>query len=79
MEAAALARGAGDNLERSAEVLLGYGCQHVVITQSARGCTVFHRNEGSQDLTTSLPSTHQDAFHVQVRQAQLNPPPHRSR
>jgi sugar/nucleoside kinase (ribokinase family) len=66
MEASALSRGAGDNLERSAEVLLSYGCQHVVITQSARGCTVFHRKEGVQDLSNPLPSTHQEAFYVQV-------------
>lgn len=66
MEALALAR--EETIERAAEVLLGYGCKHVVITQSSRGCTVFQKLTVATDciLPETTVATHQNAFHVEV-------------
>jgi sugar/nucleoside kinase (ribokinase family) len=56
------------DLEQSARVLLSFGCGCVVITQSSRGCTVFHlqENQESQSGDQHLASTHQPAFYVEV-------------
>jgi sugar/nucleoside kinase (ribokinase family) len=69
MEAAALTK--ENDLERSAKVLLSFGCKHVVITQSSHGCTVFQHPQNQQSQhedqqLTASSSAHQPAFYVEV-------------
>lgn len=60
-----LALAGQETTESAAEVMLGFGCSHVVITQSSRGCTVFHKSTAA-DMMTKIQTTHHDAFNVEV-------------